>query len=261
MVTWLTQEEFEKKWEEKHKPKNEFMTYAITLNFNYQDIVNYTDTEVVKNEIDGIGTGYYWTGEIDGVLFSIEAVEHRLDIITIYLPKIEDLYSSWKFIKICEHLFDNCISKITWVVGKEDGLHSLFYKESDVTYCLYAGCDEEGAESLMHYLRDNGNTRLMSVALTDHHFESWSAYCKGETGCYYSLREVTEKYATSKRPLTDWRIVSCSSTGVKKWAVWRQDDNGNKFHIQDFEYEVDANFKVLEFEAKGHKQTYWRQIL
>jgi len=42
-----------------------------------------------------------------------------------------------------------------------------------------------------------------------------------------------------------------------KWALWRQDDNGNKFHIKDFENESEADSKALEFEARGHKQTYW----
>ena len=259
MIDWLTEQEFSKKWEEKHKLNKEFMTRAISLNFNYKDIDDFANTEAFIDEIEGIGTGHYWMGEIDGNLFSIEALENNFKSISIYLPKTQELSKGWQFIKICALLFGNCISKITWILSRGGGQHSLFYKESQVTYCLCAAYSELEAESLMKFLQENGNTLMMCVALTDHHFENWSAYCKGETGCYYSLREATERYAVSKRPLSNWRIVSCSSTSIKKWAVWRQDDNGNKFHIQDFEYEVDANFKVLEFEEKGHKQTYWRE--
>lgn len=261
MVNWLTEQEFNKKWEENHKPKKEFMTPAIAIKLNLQDIEKLADTDVFIDEIEGIGTGHYWTGEIDGALFSIEVVELIPNIATIYLPKSENIFRNWEFIKICNKLFDNCTSKIIWILSKEDGDYSLFYKKSEVTYCIYTSTTEKSAEKLMNYLQENGCTLFMSVALTDHHFNNWSAYCKGETGCYYSCRETTEKYAVSKKPLSEWRIVSCASTGTKKWVVWRQDDNGNKFRIKDFEYEVDANFLVLEFETKGHKQTYWREKL
>jgi hypothetical protein len=41
------------------------------------------------------------------------------------------------------------------------------------------------------------------------------------------------------------------------WSVWRQDDNGNVFVVEDGLTEVDALRLVRDFEEKGHKQTYW----
>jgi hypothetical protein len=41
------------------------------------------------------------------------------------------------------------------------------------------------------------------------------------------------------------------------WSVWRRDDNGNVFLVKSGLTEDDALRLVREFEAKGHKQTYW----
>jgi hypothetical protein len=41
------------------------------------------------------------------------------------------------------------------------------------------------------------------------------------------------------------------------WSVWRQDDNGNVFLVQDGLTEADALRLVRDLESKGHKQTYW----
>jgi hypothetical protein len=43
------------------------------------------------------------------------------------------------------------------------------------------------------------------------------------------------------------------------WTVYRIDDNGNEFVVQAHIDEDTANRIVAEFEARGHKQTYWAQ--
>ncbi len=42
-----------------------------------------------------------------------------------------------------------------------------------------------------------------------------------------------------------------------RWAVWRQDDHGNRFLISGGHPRVEAERLCLEFEARGHKQIYW----
>lgn len=44
---------------------------------------------------------------------------------------------------------------------------------------------------------------------------------------------------------------------TEPYQLWRQDDNGNEFLIDAFEIRNEAEEKLAEFEAKGHKQTYW----
>lgn len=44
------------------------------------------------------------------------------------------------------------------------------------------------------------------------------------------------------------------------WAVWRQDDNGNAFRISGGHSAADAERICAEFEARGHKQHYWKQL-
>lgn len=46
---------------------------------------------------------------------------------------------------------------------------------------------------------------------------------------------------------------------TRQWAVWRRDDNGNEFLVRERLSEQEARRLVREFEAKGHKQSYWAQ--
>jgi hypothetical protein len=41
------------------------------------------------------------------------------------------------------------------------------------------------------------------------------------------------------------------------WAVHRVDDNGNRFVVREHLSREEAERLVAEFEAHGHKQTYW----
>lgn len=60
----------------------------------------------------------------------------------------------------------------------------------------------------------------------------------------------------------DWEEGSISETYEPKYSVWRQDDNGNIFLVNDRLTEVDAFRLVREYERKGHKQSYWaKEIL
>ena len=41
------------------------------------------------------------------------------------------------------------------------------------------------------------------------------------------------------------------------WSVWRQDDNGNVALVKSGLTQAAAIRLSAEYEAKGHKQTYW----
>ena len=41
------------------------------------------------------------------------------------------------------------------------------------------------------------------------------------------------------------------------WSVWRQDDHGNVFEVCRQLTQAEARNLVAEFEARGHKQSYW----
>ena len=42
-----------------------------------------------------------------------------------------------------------------------------------------------------------------------------------------------------------------------KWTLWRQDDNGSSVIIERHLEKVDADSRLSELEARGHKQHYW----
>jgi len=43
------------------------------------------------------------------------------------------------------------------------------------------------------------------------------------------------------------------------WSIWRQDDNGNVALVKAGLTRTEALQLIAEYEAKGHKQTYWTQ--
>ena len=44
-----------------------------------------------------------------------------------------------------------------------------------------------------------------------------------------------------------------------KWSVWRTDDTGNTFLVRDNLTHDEALRLIAEFEARGHKQTYFAE--
>jgi hypothetical protein len=47
------------------------------------------------------------------------------------------------------------------------------------------------------------------------------------------------------------------SDELPRWIVWRQDDNGVVDKVATVATQGEAQRLVDEFEARGHKQTYW----
>jgi hypothetical protein len=43
------------------------------------------------------------------------------------------------------------------------------------------------------------------------------------------------------------------------WTVYRQDDNGNRFVVEEHVSREEAERLVERFEARGHKQLYWAE--
>jgi hypothetical protein len=43
----------------------------------------------------------------------------------------------------------------------------------------------------------------------------------------------------------------------RRWIVWRQDDNGNRFEVNRYESRTEADEVAATMEARGHKQIYW----
>jgi hypothetical protein len=41
------------------------------------------------------------------------------------------------------------------------------------------------------------------------------------------------------------------------WALWRQDDNGNRVRVETFATRAAALARQARFEARHHKQIYW----
>jgi hypothetical protein len=44
---------------------------------------------------------------------------------------------------------------------------------------------------------------------------------------------------------------------MSPWAVFRQDDHGHRALVRQTEDRAEAERLLAEYEARGHKQTYW----
>lgn len=51
--------------------------------------------------------------------------------------------------------------------------------------------------------------------------------------------------------------VADTGTADRRWIVWRQDDNGNRYEVERFASRADADALAAEMEARGHRQLYW----
>jgi len=47
------------------------------------------------------------------------------------------------------------------------------------------------------------------------------------------------------------------STRPARWTLWRQDDNGTTVAIAQGLSHAEAQTRLAELEARGHKQFYW----
>jgi hypothetical protein len=51
--------------------------------------------------------------------------------------------------------------------------------------------------------------------------------------------------------------MDAEHTDAPRWALWRQNDNGNRELMRRFADRADANREMRGYEVRGHKQTCW----
>ncbi|MFY0569295.1 DUF7710 domain-containing protein [Archangium lansingense] len=49
-------------------------------------------------------------------------------------------------------------------------------------------------------------------------------------------------------------------SGKERWQLWRQDDNGARFRVQDFASRAEAVKALQKMESAVHKQGYWLEL-
>ena len=66
---------------------------------------------------------------------------------------------------------------------------------------------------------------------------------------------------TSDRPKGEASVRAEPDPSRGTWRLCRQDDNGNIFVIETFRDRTIAQRRRDAFEAMGHKQTYWIELI
>lgn len=98
--------------------------------------------------------------------------------------------------------------------------------------------------------------------MLEHHYSEFRHRIKSaiEDLIYLGLCKPQLNHSQSLEKTLDW-IMTLPQTeqSLKRWEVWRMDDNGNQFKILAGLNREEAEQAVARYEAKGHKQTYWMQ--
>ena len=77
----------------------------------------------------------------------------------------------------------------------------------------------------------------------------------GEAG-----RAVVELFSAIYQSSRERRAITLPLVQAEvKWAVWRTDDTGDTFVVREHLTHEEALRVVAEFEARGHKQTYFAE--
>lgn len=73
------------------------------------------------------------------------------------------------------------------------------------------------------------------------------------------FRDLPDHFSINKYSIDQahWTEGFITKSYELLWSLWRQDDNGNVFMVSSGHTETEVLRLVREFEAKGHKQTYW----
>ena len=262
---WLSLDEFMGRWNKRHKPNKEGMVQSICIDVGYQELEAMIPVSGDKEYLDGLGEALLWYGEADGELFSIESmVMEGSNISTILVPTDMGLISdNWECIKALEYFPVSLVNKVQWIKGSGSGAFSVFYKDDQVVRQVYSGASQSSAELLKEYLESNGSPLTLCVAETESYNDTWIGVringSDHNVMCRYQRRDTTEDFVAAKKLKDPESSFMSKCEGLKctnSWVVFRQDDHGNRFHMQDYQFHVDAVFCALEYEAKGHHQTY-----
>jgi predicted dehydrogenase len=110
------------------------------------------------------------------------------------------------------------------------------------------------AEDRAAFARVNGTSHYHALQISDFLRairENRAPLVTGESG-----RAVVELFSAIYQSSRERRAVPLGGY-TDRWAVWRTDDTGNTFLVRDGLPEADARRVAAEFEARGHKQTYF----
>jgi hypothetical protein len=114
-------------------------------------------------------------------------------------------------------------------------------------------------------------------------WQEYVRFCSPATGRTFCIRRSLEPGLPDARPVFDcdaddtpvsrlidlvetlaidasdlaWIHEDINVAALPTWALWRQDDNGNKAHVETFTGYRKARAALGRFEALGHKQMYW----
>ncbi len=112
------------------------------------------------------------------------------------------------------------------------------------------------AEDRASFARVNATTHYHTLQIRDFLQavrENRPPLVTGEDG-----RAVVELFSAIYQSSRERRAVALPlAAAEEKWSVWRTDDTGNTFVVRENLTRADAERLVTEFEARGHKQTYW----
>lgn len=266
-MKWLNSEAFNKEWVERYKPCGMGVVDTVWLNLSSDYLLSLIPFEAKSVQIDGLGDAFEWYLDTDEHLVIIRSMIDAEGMTTLLFPmSLKEDTDSWDYLQVLEIFSDNLFQAVRWIRTVSNGGYSIFYRENGIVESMFRNVTKENAESLLKYLISKGSELLMVVASDELFYEDWTGY-KLESGkenivCSYSCRSAVDSVIADYRkrnPTITYLIKPREIQEAVHWKLCRLDDNDNKFEIRKYKYEVDARLDALEYERKGHKQTYWAE--
>jgi len=265
-MNWLKPKEFFELWEKRYKPKGLFFDCFAWFNIDSDDMVSKIPANPGEESIDGLGEAFEWYAEIGDRLVIIRTMIGSEGSTSVSIPMdIKQTNDDWRALKVLESLPFNMLHKLSWVRSQGNGDYSLFYRMKGVTYSVFSNTSKDNSEELKNYLESRNHTLLMGTALTESFNDVWAGY-REQNGkkvcvCRYGDRSSVDLFLyedqIKNKEYKYEMVCEGSAQETEKWGLFRLDDNDNTFLMQKFNYHVDARMEEIEYQAKGHHQTYW----
>lgn len=207
--------------------------------------------------LDGIGDMYIWIGLLGAWPFMLYQSLEYPDRSWLELPH-ELRLDPVTALKFVINIHTDILPHLNWITNQEQAW-GIFWVDVDasVVYCPMSGLSKEQALAIQDLLKQQPIIKYpVIVAMFEgfHVFEPF--YQKNGLKNLNTSSSITFKLL-STHPNAEINKHHPRLPKSPRWALMRQDDNNNIFHIQDFDYHIDALIAQMDYENRGHKQLYF----
>ena len=253
-IHWFSVDEYQSFIRERSIPIA--LTEGASFGFSLTSIDDLLQQPNTRIPLDGLGDAYIWIGVLDTHPFVLYQSFVYPDFSWLELPQELSL-DPVTIVKFVIKIHIDLLPYLSWIKNPQQEW-GIFLLDIDaaVVYCPMSGLSKEQALAIQDLLKQQPSIKYpVIVAMTE------GLYLFEQSDLTNQANQPTCSKLTFKvlphHPNADIHKIHPYSPQPPSWALMRQDDNNNIFHIQDFEYHIDALIAQIDYENRGHKQLYF----